>query len=116
MARQVGYVLQDKALPKVKRNLSSESSFSVGKTRCIELAREALAPVVEHVVQRKARLSERETAVLRRHSLGVSNKRVVRVLEISPSTGGTYVETIFRKLACTTQTAATLKGLMIGII
>lgn len=68
------------------------------------------------VVQRRTLLSERETAVLRRLSLGESNKEVARELQISPSTVGTHVESIFRKLGCTTRTAATLKGLTLGII
>ncbi len=61
-------------------------------------------------------LSERETAVLRRLSLGESNKEVARALQISPSTVGTHIESIFRKLECSTRTAATLKGLTLGVI
>lgn len=74
------------------------------------------AAALEPVVQRRALLSERETAVLRRLSLGESNKEVARALQISPSTVGTHVESIFRKLECTTRTAATLKGLTLGFI
>lgn len=66
--------------------------------------------------QRKKLLSEREIAVLRRLSLGESNKEVARELQISPSTVGTHVESIFRKLECSTRTAATLKGLTLGLI
>ena len=65
--------------------------------------------------QRKL-LSERETAVLRRVSLGESNKVVASKLQISPSTVRTHVESILRKLGCTTRTAATLKGLHLGLI
>jgi DNA-binding NarL/FixJ family response regulator len=54
--------------------------------------------------------------VLRRLSLGESNKEVARELQISPSTVGTHVESIFRKLECSTRTAATLKGLTLGLI
>lgn len=61
-------------------------------------------------------LSERETAVLRRLSLGESNKEAARELQISPSTVRTHVESIFRKLGCSTRTAATLKGLNLGLI
>jgi HD-GYP domain-containing protein (c-di-GMP phosphodiesterase class II)/DNA-binding CsgD family transcriptional regulator len=75
---------------------------------CVESG-EAAAP-------RKNLLSEREVAVLRRLSLGESNKEVARELQISPSTVGTHVENIFRKLACSTRTAATLKGLTLGLI
>jgi len=66
--------------------------------------------------QPKKLLSERETEVLRRLSLGESNKEVARVLQLSPSTVRTHVESIFRKLACSTRTAATLKGLTLGLI
>jgi len=65
---------------------------------------------------RKKLLSEREIAVLRRLSLGESNKEVARELQISPSTVGTHVESIFRKLECSTRTAATLKGLTLGLV
>lgn len=71
---------------------------------------------VEPAVPRRKLLSERETAVLRRLSLGESNKEVARELQISPSTVRTHVESIFRKLECSTRTAATLKGLTLGFI
>lgn len=64
----------------------------------------------------KKLLSERETAVLRRLSLGESNKEVARALDVSPSTVRTHVESIFRKLGCSTRTAATLKGLTLGFL
>ncbi|SFC51312.1 HD domain-containing phosphohydrolase [Massilia yuzhufengensis] len=73
---------------------------------------EAVAPTA----QRRKLLTEREAAVLRRISLGESNKEVARELQISPSTVRTHVESIFRKLACSTRTAATLKGLTLGLI
>ncbi len=72
--------------------------------------------VEEPAAQRRRLLSERETSVLRRLSLGESNKEVARELQISPSTVRTHVESIFRKLECTTRTAATLKGLTLGLI
>jgi len=65
---------------------------------------------------RKSLLSERETEVLRRISLGESNKEAARVMQISPSTVRTHVESIFRKLACSTRAAATLKALTLGLI
>ena len=65
---------------------------------------------------RKALLSEREVDVLRRISLGESNKEAARVMGISPSTVRTHVESIFRKLACSTRAAATLKALTLGLI
>ncbi|WP_370872661.1 HD domain-containing phosphohydrolase [Pseudomonas sp. FP2196] len=61
-------------------------------------------------------LSERETEILRRISTGGSNKEVARQLGISPSTVRTHVESVFRKLQCTTRAAATLKALTLGLI
>ena len=61
-------------------------------------------------------LTERETDVLRRISLGESNKEAARSLELSPSTVRTHVENIFRKLECSTRAAATLKALTLGLI
>lgn len=61
-------------------------------------------------------LSERETQILRGISMGGSNKEVARQLGISPSTVRTHVESVFRKLQCTTRAAATLKALTLGLI
>ena len=61
-------------------------------------------------------LSERETQILRCISEGGSNKEVARQLGISPSTVRTHVESMFRKLQCTTRAAATLKALSLGLI
>lgn len=61
-------------------------------------------------------LSPRELEVLRQISLGASNKEAARTLGISPSTVGTHVESIFRKLNCATRAAATLKALTAGLI
>lgn len=65
---------------------------------------------------RKGLLSEREIEVLKRISLGDSNKEAARVMQISPSTVRTHIESIFRKLECSTRAAATLKGLTLGLI
>lgn len=84
--------------------------------------------IVEHVASMKRadgptrrsrssiRLSSRETEVLRRISLGASNKDVARDLELSPSTVRTHVESIFRKLECSTRAAATLKAFAMGLL
>jgi response regulator RpfG family c-di-GMP phosphodiesterase len=61
-------------------------------------------------------LSPRETDVLRRISLGASNKEVARALELSPSTVRTHVESVFRKLQCSTRAAATLKASAMGLL
>ena len=63
-----------------------------------------------------ARLSSRETEVLHRISLGASNKEVARDLAISPSTVRTHIESVFRKLECTTRAAATLKASAMGLL
>ena len=63
-----------------------------------------------------AMLSPRELEVLRHISLGASNKETARTLGISPSTVGTHVESIFRKLNCATRAAATLKALTAGLL
>lgn len=63
-----------------------------------------------------ATLSQRETDVLRRISLGESNKEVARALELSPSTVRTHIESVFRKLECSTRAAATLKAFTLGLL
>ncbi|WP_369039929.1 HD domain-containing phosphohydrolase [Stenotrophomonas maltophilia] len=61
-------------------------------------------------------LTERERDVLQLISLGASNKRVAQKLGISPSTVRTHVESVFRKLECSTRAAATLKAAQLGVI
>jgi len=61
-------------------------------------------------------LTDRETEVLAKISLGESNKEVARSLAVSPSTVRTHVESIFRKLDCSTRAAATLKAYSMGIL
>ncbi|SEJ34393.1 HD domain-containing phosphohydrolase [Paraburkholderia diazotrophica] len=63
-----------------------------------------------------ARLSAREVDVLREISRGASNKEAARELALSPSTVRTHVESVFRKLECSTRAAATLKALALGLI
>lgn len=65
---------------------------------------------------RNALLSPREAEVLRHISLGASNKEVAKVLQMSPSTVRTHVESVFRKLECSTRAAATLKASTLGLI
>lgn len=60
-------------------------------------------------------LTDRETEVLRYISLGASNKAVALKLSISTSTVRTHVESVFRKLGCTTRAAATLKAAQLGL-
>jgi HD-GYP domain-containing protein (c-di-GMP phosphodiesterase class II)/DNA-binding CsgD family transcriptional regulator len=61
-------------------------------------------------------LTDRERDVLRCISLGASNKAVALKLSISPSTVRTHVESVFRKLGCTTRAAATLKAVQLGLL
>ena len=65
---------------------------------------------------RSSLLTVRECQVLAEISRGASNKEVARTLSISPSTVRTHMESIFRKLECSTRAAATLKGLTLGLI
>ena len=61
-------------------------------------------------------LSPRESDVLRAISRGATNKEAARALNLSPSTVATHVESVFRKLGCTTRAAATLKASAIGLL
>ncbi len=60
-------------------------------------------------------LSAREVDVLRRISLGDSNKEAAARLGISPSTVRTHMESVFRKLGCKSRSAATLRASMLGL-
>ncbi|MGH8445007.1 MAG: HD domain-containing phosphohydrolase [Solimonas sp.] len=63
-----------------------------------------------------ALLTERERDVLRCISLGASNKVAAQKLSISPSTVRTHVESVFRKLECSTRAAAILKAAQLGLL
>ena len=63
-----------------------------------------------------APLSLHELEVLRRISFGHSNKETAEHLGISPATVRTHVESIFRKLGCTSRAAATLKASIAGLL
>ncbi|NYH15128.1 HD domain-containing phosphohydrolase [Paraburkholderia bryophila] len=65
---------------------------------------------------RAALLSPREAEVLRHISQGASNKEVAKTLQMSPSTVRTHVESVFRKLECSTRAAATLKASTLRLI
>ncbi|GAB7540040.1 HD domain-containing phosphohydrolase [Burkholderia sp. 3C] len=66
--------------------------------------------------QQAVPLSARELDVLRAISRGASNKEAARALTLSPSTVRTHVESVFRKLDCSTRAAATLKASVMGLI
>jgi HD-GYP domain-containing protein (c-di-GMP phosphodiesterase class II) len=61
-------------------------------------------------------LTRREVDVLRRISHGDSNKEAAAELGISPATVRTHMESVFRKLACNSRSAATLKASMQGLL
>lgn len=61
-------------------------------------------------------LSARECEVLRRISLGDSNKAAAQQLGISPSTVRTHLENVFKKLGCNTRAACTLRALLLGLL
>jgi HD-GYP domain-containing protein (c-di-GMP phosphodiesterase class II) len=61
-------------------------------------------------------LTAREREVLRRISLGDSNKEAAKRLDISPSTVRTHLESVFRKLGCRTRAACTLRAAMLGLL
>ncbi|WP_321922179.1 HD domain-containing phosphohydrolase [Paraburkholderia guartelaensis] len=64
----------------------------------------------------RAPLTPREIDVLRAISRGASNKEAARELALSPSTVRTHVESMFRKLECSTRAAATLKASAMGLL
>lgn len=61
-------------------------------------------------------LTARELDVLRRVSLGDSNKVAAQNLGISPSTVRTHMESIFNKLGCKTRAACTLRASLLGLL
>ncbi len=61
-------------------------------------------------------LTPRELEVLRRITLGDSNKQAARSLGISHCTVRAHLESVFRKLACNTRAAATLKAVSGGLL
>ncbi len=69
-----------------------------------------------HALPSASLLTGREREILRWISLGASNKLVAQKLSISPSTVRTHVESVFRKLECSTRAAATLKATQLGLL
>ena len=74
------------------------------------------SPRVSRPRQSTVRLSAREIDVLRSIGRGASNKEAARELDLSPSTVRTHVESVFRKLGCSTRAAATLKASALGLL
>ena len=61
-------------------------------------------------------LTGRELEVLRRISLGDSNKGAAKRLGVSPSTVRTHLESVFRKLGCKSRGASTLRASVLGLL
>ena len=61
-------------------------------------------------------LTARERDVLAMISLGCSNKRIARSLEISPETVKSHVKRIFSKLAVSTRTEAALRAVWLKLL
>ena len=85
-----------------------------------DIVEQMVAPAAQSDISRKRNtdhsLSPREAEVLRHISLGASNKEAARALGVSPSTIATHVESVFRKLGCSTRAAATLKASTFGLL
>lgn len=102
----------------VQQRLESEASegrFDSAVVAALVEARDA-APRVSRPRQPTVRLSARETEVLRSIGRGASNKEAARELDLSPSTVRTHIESVFRKLECSTRAAATLKASALGLL
>ena len=61
-------------------------------------------------------LTARERDVLVMTSQGFTNKRIARVLEISPETVKSHVKRIFSKLAVSTRTEAVFRAGSLGLL
>jgi HD-GYP domain-containing protein (c-di-GMP phosphodiesterase class II) len=61
-------------------------------------------------------LTDREREVLVHLARGLTNKEIARVLSISPSTAGTHVENLYRKLEVSTRAAAALAALRLDLV
>ena len=61
-------------------------------------------------------VTQREQEVLAHLARGSSNKEIARKLGISPSTAGTHVENLYRKLGVSTRAAAALIASKQGLV
>ncbi len=76
--------------------------------------RRATPATASDAVSGAAPLTARELDVLRRVSVGDSNKAAAQALGISPATVRTHLESVFRKLGCNSRAACTLKASLAG--
>jgi HD-GYP domain-containing protein (c-di-GMP phosphodiesterase class II)/DNA-binding CsgD family transcriptional regulator len=63
-----------------------------------------------------AQITQREREVLEHLATGSSNKEIARKLGISPSTAGTHIESLYRKLGVGTRAAAALIAAKQGLV
>jgi HD-GYP domain-containing protein (c-di-GMP phosphodiesterase class II) len=61
-------------------------------------------------------ITDREREVLVHLARGLTNKEIARALSISPSTAGTHVENLYRKLDVSTRAAAALAALRLDLL
>ena len=105
-------------LAKARRQLLAEVAAGRLDERVVDQLLVAVSPGHETKTRRAdppALLTARELEVLRRVSLGESNKVVAQQLSISPSTVRAHMENIFIKLDCKTRAASTLKASVLGL-
>lgn len=81
-----------------------------------KVASSMVLPTTSNINTKSQLLSTREIDVLRSIGRGNSNKETALILGISPATVRTHVENLFRKLACNSRAAATLKAASLGLI
>ncbi len=61
-------------------------------------------------------LTNKETEVLHYLAKGFSNRRIAEILEISPGTVNSHLDSIYRKLGCSNRSAACLMALQNGLV
>jgi response regulator RpfG family c-di-GMP phosphodiesterase len=100
---------------KIETILRREADAGLLDTICVDAVISELGGITSEFSRSKV-LTNREIQILTQVSRGETNKMVARSLGISPSTVRTHMESIFRKLECTTRATATLKAATMGLI
>ena len=100
----------------ILKDLARQGKFDIRIVEIIEAASSQGVLKTPHATAASDTLTPRETDVLRRISLGDSNKDAAAHLGISPSTVRTHMESVFRKLACNSRSAATLRASTLGLL
>jgi two-component system nitrate/nitrite response regulator NarL len=123
----VRHALQSGALGYVPKSASPRSMLSAlrlvlsGEAYVPPLMLEALPPAADGTPVRAtsdagSRLTERQTEVLRQLCLGLSNKEISRVLNLSEKTTKSHVTAIFKTLKVVNRTQAASAARRAGII